>query len=41
MANHWMTDTALAVKEYVKAVFGATSPQYREVNHISFHNKKV
>jgi hypothetical protein len=34
-----MMDTALAVKEYVKAVFGASSPQYKEVQHITFHNK--
>jgi hypothetical protein len=34
-----MIDTALAVKEYVKAVFGYNSPQYREVNHISFRNR--
>jgi hypothetical protein len=35
-----MIDTALAVKEYVKAVFGANSPQYKEVNHISFRNRQ-
>jgi hypothetical protein len=34
-----MIDTALAVKEYVKAVFGTSSPQYREVQHIRFRNK--
>jgi hypothetical protein len=34
-----MIDTALAVKEYVKAVFGASSPQYKEVKRIKFHNK--
>jgi hypothetical protein len=34
-----MIDTALAVKEYVKAVFGANSPQYKEVNHIHFHTR--
>jgi hypothetical protein len=33
-----MTDTALLVKEYVKAIFGASSPQYREVHHIKFRN---
>jgi hypothetical protein len=35
-----MIDTALAVKEYVKAVFGAKSPEYKEVNHIKFKNRK-
>jgi hypothetical protein len=34
-----MIDTALTVKEYVKAVFGAKSPQYKEVQHIAFRNK--
>jgi uncharacterized protein (DUF1810 family) len=36
-----MMDTALAVKEYVKAVFGATSVEYKEVKHINFVNKKI
>ena len=36
-----MMDTALAVKDYVKAVFGAASPQYKEVKHIQFRNKKI
>jgi hypothetical protein len=35
-----MTDTALAVKAYVKGVFGAQSHEFREVNHISFLNRK-
>jgi hypothetical protein len=35
-----MTDTALAVKEYVKAAFGAGSPQFREVKCISFKTRK-
>jgi hypothetical protein len=34
-----MMDTALLAKEYVKSVFGASSPQYKEVLHIKFHNK--
>lgn len=34
-----MIDTALLIKEYVKAVFGTTSPQYKEVRHITFRNK--
>ncbi|MDR1097216.1 MAG: hypothetical protein LBL57_03700 [Tannerella sp.] len=36
-----MMDTALTVKKYVKAVFGASSPQYRTVNQIQFKNKKI
>jgi hypothetical protein len=35
-----MIDTALTVKEYVKAVFGASSRQYKEIHHISFKNRK-
>jgi hypothetical protein len=35
-----MMDTAMAVKEYVKAVFGASSPQYKKVWHIKFVNRK-
>ncbi|MDR1683459.1 MAG: hypothetical protein LBS25_08790 [Candidatus Symbiothrix sp.] len=34
-----MMNTALRVKEYVKAVFGTASPQYEIVRHISFHNR--
>jgi hypothetical protein len=36
-----MIDTALAVKLYVKAAFGARSQEYKEVNHISFKNRKI
>jgi hypothetical protein len=36
-----MIDTALAVKEYVKGVFGAASPEFKEVNHIHFQGKKI
>ncbi|MDR2449413.1 MAG: hypothetical protein LBD52_05580 [Prevotellaceae bacterium] len=36
-----MIDTALMVKEYVKAAFGSTSPQYKEVRHIKFKNRKI
>jgi hypothetical protein len=35
-----MMDTGLAVKEYVKAVFGASSQQYKQVRKITFKNKK-
>jgi hypothetical protein len=36
-----MIDTALAAKQYVKAAFGAQSPEFKEINHISFKNKKI
>jgi hypothetical protein len=36
-----MIDTALTVKEYVKAVFGASSQQYKAVHHIKFENRKL
>ncbi|MDR1373027.1 MAG: hypothetical protein LBJ17_07950 [Dysgonamonadaceae bacterium] len=36
-----MMDTALHVKEYIKAVFGATSEIYKRVHHIKFANKKI
>jgi hypothetical protein len=34
-----MMGTALRVKDYVKAVFGANSPQYKEVRGIKFRNR--
>jgi hypothetical protein len=34
-----MIDTALLAKEYVKAVFGTNSPQYKAVRHITFKNR--
>ncbi|MDR1562872.1 MAG: hypothetical protein LBS54_07325 [Dysgonamonadaceae bacterium] len=36
-----MMDTAIAVKEYVKSIFGAKSHYYKEVSHIKFENKKI
>ncbi|MDR1563187.1 MAG: hypothetical protein LBS54_08955 [Dysgonamonadaceae bacterium] len=36
-----MMDTALAVKEYVKAIFGAASPEYKDIKHLKFKNKKI
>jgi hypothetical protein len=36
-----VTDTALAVKEYVKDAFGAGSPQFKEVKHIRFQGRKL
>lgn len=35
-----LVDTALEVKKYVKSVFGATSPEYAQVNGIPFRNEK-
>jgi hypothetical protein len=29
------------VSDYIVAVFGASSPQFKEVNHITFKTKKV
>jgi hypothetical protein len=36
-----MIDTALAVKAYVKGVFGAASPEFKAVNHIHFQGRKI
>ena len=36
-----MMATGLAVKEYVKAVFGVSSQQYKKVRQISFKNQKL
>jgi len=36
-----MMDTALLAKAYVEAMFGAASPQYKRVNHITFRNRKL
>jgi hypothetical protein len=35
-----LVDTALEVKKYVKSVFGATSPQYKEISKIEFKKHK-
>lgn len=35
-----VVNTALMVKKYVKSVFGANSPQYKQVNSIEFRNKR-
>ena len=34
--NTGLVDTALAVKLYVKSIFGATSAQYKQISNISF-----
>lgn len=33
-----ITDVANAVKVYIKSVFGATSPQYKQVSSLKFTN---
>ena len=35
-----LVDIALEVKKYVKSVFGATSPQFKQVNKLHFKNYK-
>lgn len=35
-----LVDTALEVKKYVKSVFGATSPQYKQISKIEFKKQK-
>lgn len=35
-----LVDTALNVKKYVKSVFGATSPQYKQVSGLEFSRPK-
>lgn len=35
-----MVDTALAVKQYVKSVFGASSPQFKQVSGLKFHKRQ-
>ncbi len=35
-----ITDVATAVKLYIKSVFGATSPQYRQVSSLKFTNPR-
>ncbi|MDR1563200.1 MAG: hypothetical protein LBS54_09020 [Dysgonamonadaceae bacterium] len=36
-----MIDVAMKVKQYVKSVFGANSPEYKEVWHIKFERRKI
>ena len=35
-----LVDVAYTVKNYVKAVFGATSPQYKQISKIKFTNRR-
>ena len=34
-----LVDVALDVRAYVKSIFGATSPQYKQISKISFKNR--
>lgn len=36
-----LVDIALDAKEYVKGLFGASSPEYKVINKISFRNRKA
>lgn len=36
-----LVDTALAVKSYIKSLYGATSPQYKQISKLEFKNIKV
>lgn len=38
--NSGLVDTALEVKKYVKSVFGATSPQYKQISGLEFKRPK-
>lgn len=38
--NNGLVETALSVKKYVKSVFGASSPQYKQVSGIKFTRPK-
>ena len=38
--NTGLVNVALDVKKYVKAIFGATSPQYKQISGIKFTNRK-
>lgn len=38
--NTGLVNVALDVKKYVKAIFGATSPQYKQISSIKFTNRK-
>ncbi|CAM4432423.1 hypothetical protein [Flavobacterium terrigena] len=39
--NTGLVETALAVKKYIKSIFGATSPQYAQVKGIEFTKPKL
>jgi hypothetical protein len=35
-----IVNTALDIKKYIKSIFGATSPQYKQVSKLEFKNRK-
>lgn len=39
-AGTGLVDTALEVKKYVKSIYGATSPEFKQINKIAFNNIK-
>jgi hypothetical protein len=36
-----LVDTALDAKTYIKSLFGASSPQYKQISNLSFRNIKI
>lgn len=40
LENTGLVDIALDIKKYVKAIFGATSPQYKQISRIKFTKPK-
>ena len=40
-ANSGMVDIALDTKTYIKSLYGATSPQYKQVSKLAFKAVKV
>jgi len=38
-ADSGMVDVALAVKNYVKSLYGSTSPQYKQVSVLEFRDR--
>lgn len=39
--THGLVDTALIVKKYVKSVYGADSPQYKQISGLEFRKAKT
>ncbi len=39
--NTGLCDVAMDVKTYIKSVFGATSPQYKQISKLEFKKVKV
>ena len=40
-ADIGLVDTALDVKTYIKSLFGATSPQYKQISKLEFKVRKI